>query len=243
MTPSMKAIRDRGYNAGSKDGHAILRVYDRKKAKAKIEEFVAEHGKKRLYFIDDAAEGAPISNWWDDISPVKYGTGYPTEKPLQLLDRIIRGSSNKDDIMFDPFCGCATSMVAAEIAGRQWVGVDVSPKAVELVKKRLAEMHGTKAQPAFDMVNVNPLVTPPIRTDLGDLPNYRTHKNRLYGEQEGNCAACGHHFPITGLVIDHKVPKSRSGTDHPDNLQLLCAGCNSRKGKMTMPEFMASLKR
>ena len=65
--------------------------------------------------------------------------GYPTQKPLALLERIIMASSNEGDMVLDPFCGCATTCVAAERLGRQWIGIDVSVTAWELVKKRLAE--------------------------------------------------------------------------------------------------------
>jgi len=64
-------------------------------------------------------------------------TGYPTQKPLKLLMRIINASSNKEDVVLDPFCGCATTCVAAEQLDRQWIGIDVSVKAYELVKDRL----------------------------------------------------------------------------------------------------------
>ena len=60
----------------------------------------------------------------------------------------------------------------------------------------------------------------------GPLPSYRTHRHRLYGEQEGVCAGCDTHFPVRVREVDHILPRTRGGTDHPDNLQLLCSGCN-----------------
>lgn len=69
----------------------------------------------------------------------KERTGYPTQKPLALLERIIKASSNENDIVLDPFCGCATTCIAAEMLGRQWIGIDVSQKAYELVQKRLMQ--------------------------------------------------------------------------------------------------------
>ena len=91
----------------------------------------------------DLERGTPVTDWWTDIktvtgwSPEK--TDYPTQKPLALLERIIGASSNKGDMVLDPFCGCATTCVAAERLGRQWIGIDVSVKAWTLVQKRLAE--------------------------------------------------------------------------------------------------------
>ncbi len=69
----------------------------------------------------------------------KERTGYPTQKPLALLERIINASSNEGDIVLDPFCGCATTCVAAEKLKRKWIGIDVSHKAYELVKERLVK--------------------------------------------------------------------------------------------------------
>ena len=176
---------------------------------------------------------------WTDIPPVnsqaKERTSYPTQKPLALLDRIIRASSNERDWVFDPFCGCATALVAAGRLNRKWAGVDLSPLAVKLVDERIATDRGQ-----LPWGGVNAQTEPPKRTDLGDLPNYRTHRHRLYGEQEGVCAGCDTHFPFRVMDVDHILPRSRAGTDHPDNLQLLCSGCNRSKGGRTMAEWRAA---
>ena len=80
---------------------------------------------------------------WIYLAPLKGNSreyvGYPTQKPLSLLDRIIKASSNEGDIVLDPFCGCATALVSADRLQRQWVGIDFSPLAAKLVKKRLAD--------------------------------------------------------------------------------------------------------
>ena len=87
------------------------------------------------YYLD---EGKVPEDWWTDInslqSGVKERTGYPTQKPLALLERIIKGSSNEGDIVFDPFCGCATTCVAAQSLNRKWIGIDISPQAGELIE-------------------------------------------------------------------------------------------------------------
>ena len=199
--------------------------------------------------IDKMRERGKIpETHWTDIAIAARGkerTGYPTQKPLKLLDRIIRASTNEGDLVFDPFCGCATSMVAAEQAGRKWAGCDLSPKAADLVKQRLEDAHGSLkigvSTEALPMVKVNPLTEPPIRDDQGKLPPYKTHKKFLYGEQQGYCNGCGGHFKPPNLSVDHKIPVSRGGTDARDNLQLLCPGCNSKKGAKTMSEFRATL--
>ena len=188
----------------------------------------------------EASVGQVPPDVWIDIPPVnsqaKERTGYPTQKPLALLDRIIKASSNEGDMILDPFCGCATALVAADRLNRQWVGIDLSPLAARLVLRRLRDDRG----PLFDDVVHREDI--PRRTDLGELPNYRTHKHTLYGRQEGVCGGCQVMFPFRNMTVDHVVPQSKGGSDHLDNLQLLCAACNSMKGALSQDEFIAKLK-
>lgn len=65
--------------------------------------------------------------------------GYPTQKPLALLERIIKASSNENDIVLDAFCGCGTALLAAEMLKRQWIGIDISPTACRVMAKRLRD--------------------------------------------------------------------------------------------------------
>ena len=174
-----------------------------------------------------------------DIRPIaahaKEQLGYPTQKPIDLLKRIIEASSNKRHIVLDPFCGCATALVAADRLQREWAGVDLSPLAIKLVDERIAEDRGK-----MPWGGATALTEAPKRTDLGKLPNYRTHRHRLYGEQEGVCVGCDTHFPFRVMDVDHMLPRSKGGTDHTDNLQLLCSGCNRSKGGKTMAEWRAA---
>ena len=78
-------------------------------------------------------------------------------------------------MVLDPFCGCATALVAADRLQRQWVGIDLSPLAAKLVLKRLREDRGTLFD---DVINREDI---PARTDQGGLPNYKTHRHTLYG--------------------------------------------------------------
>ena len=162
-----------------------------------------------------------------DTPPVKgkEGTGYPTQKPLALLDRIIKASSNEGDLVFDPFCGCATTLVAADRLQRDWIGIDISAKAAELVVERIRVDQGL-----FQEIVARTDI--PKRTDLGDIPRYNAPKNKtqLYGEQGGHCNGCGEHFQTQHLEIDHIIARSVGGTDHIENLQLLCGHCNRIKG-------------
>ena len=192
----------------------------------------------RRYVDEIISKGRPLSDVWDEFQFLRGNhperTGYPTQKPLALLDRIIRASSNPADIIFDPFCGCATACVAADRLERQWVGIDLSPLAAQLVETRMRR----EGSLLFKAIRRDDI---PRRTDVASLPNYRTHKHTLYGKQEGNCIGCRTHFPFRNLTVDHVVPQAKGGTDHPDNLQLLCGACNSMKGTGTQEELIAKL--
>ena len=164
----------------------------------------------------------------------KERVGYPTQKPLKLLERIIAASSNEGDMVLDPFAGCATSCVAAEGLHREWVGVDLSPLAAKLVQSRLRDYMGLY----YDVHHREDI---PSHTDLGELPSYRTHRHRLYRKQEGTCAGCRVLFPFRNMTVDHVVAQSKGGSDHLDNLQLLCGACNSMKGTQSQERFVARL--
>ena len=114
--------------------------------------------------------GKAIEDWWSDIGSGSHiskneRTGYPTQKPLALLERIITASCPKGGIVLDPFCGCATTCVAAEKLERQWVGVDVSIKAYELVKERMKKEVERKDELFKEEVDFQ--TDPPVRTDMG----------------------------------------------------------------------------
>ena len=158
------------------------------------------NGTPRLKRYLHANPGQVPPDVWTDIPPVnsqaKERVGHPTQKPLALLELIIKASCNEGDVVLDPFCGCATAWVAAARLGRQWVGIDLSPLAAQLVEMRM-HREGTLLFKAVRRDDV------PRRTDVGELPNYRTHKHTLYGRQEGICAGCRTLFPFppTGQSI------------------------------------------
>ena len=96
----------------------------------------------------DEMSGVPVQNLWDDIPIInnrsKEMLGYPTQKPLALLERIIAASSNEGDVVLDPFCGCGTAVHAAQKLGRRWIGIDITHLAIHEIEKRL-----TKAFPGI----------------------------------------------------------------------------------------------
>ena len=198
-------------------------------------------GKPRYKKYLSTLKGRYVSDLFADISPVQSHSqeriGYPTQKPLALLERIVKASSNEGDMVLDPFCGCATTCVAADDLDRNWTGIDISPKAAQLVVQRIAGKQGLFR----DIVHRNDV---PFRTDLGPLPRYNGAENKadLYGKQGGDCAGCSDHFQKRHLEVDHVVSRSKGGTDHIDNLQLLCGHCNRTKGNRGMSYLRARLQ-
>jgi site-specific DNA-methyltransferase (adenine-specific) len=94
----------------------------------------------------DENEGQPVQDWWDDIgviaAPSRERLGYPTQKPVSLLERIVSASSNPGDIVLDPFCGCGTALVAAQSLDRRWIGIDVTYLSIAVMKARLKDSFG-----------------------------------------------------------------------------------------------------
>lgn len=103
----------------------------------------------RIKFLDET-EGVPLQTWWEDISYIAGGAeqrlGYPTQKPIALLERIVAVSSNKGDTVLDPFCGCGTTLAAAQKLNRKWIGIDVSPTACKLMKDRMRKFYSVDAK-------------------------------------------------------------------------------------------------
>lgn len=97
--------------------------------------------------LDDSG-GRTITTDWHDIKPIgsREMLGYPTQKPLALLERIIQASSNPGDLVLDPFCGCGTTVHAAQQLGRRWIGIDVTHLAIGLMRTRLRDAFGPAAQ-------------------------------------------------------------------------------------------------
>ena len=175
----------------------------------------------------------PASSEWMD---------WDTQKPLALLERIVAACSNEGDLVLDPFCGCATACVAAERLHRQWIGMDRSPRAGILVRKRLREQDEGIAMWAQDVVVTRAI---PERTDATEpAPTKAEIKQALFERQQiagtdlAACAAaeigCKHQLPIELLEIDRIRPGSKGGEYTLENTQLLCGRCNRTKGNRDM---------
>ncbi len=191
-----------------------------------------EQTKPDLVYRDylDKSGGILPRDWWEIPfinRASKERTGYPTQKPLALLQRIVKASSNEGDIVLDPFCGCATTCVAAQQLGRKWIGIDIEKQAVKILIERLSDDAGMFK----DFVNT---AIVPKRTDIQITEPTKHIKERLYKEQNGLCNGCKTQFDIRNLEIDHIIPKSKGGGDYYENYQLLCGSCNRMKGDRPM---------
>ncbi len=212
----------------------------------------------------DEMQGVPLQDLWTDIKPLqsqaKERTGYPTQKPLTLYERLILSSSNPGDIVLDPFCGCASTPVAAEHLGRQWIRIDIWDDAYQTVLNRMAKegliVEHSEAQPGqqtLTVANIHYETNPPKRTDHGEpavlqlqtptgkramrFPPPRSQQGRLLLDVGSYCQGCGrdYSFDTRVLEVDHIRPKSDGGSDAYDNLTLLCPPCNKEKrDRMTL---------
>ncbi len=171
----------------------------------------------------DEMPGVPLTTVWTDVWPVNSQAaerlGYPTQKPLALLDRIIKASSNENDIVLDAFCGCGTALVAAENLGRQWIGIDISPTACRVMAKRLRDVCGIKEDEKLWRIGRGFVVRdlpwteaqlhkiPPFEFEnwaviaLGGIPNKA---------QVGDMGIDGRIFPISSLPAKQKAVKGET---------------------------------
>ena len=212
-------------------------------------------------------------DWWIDIPSLnnmaKERLGYPTQKPLDLYKRVIRASSKPDDFVLDPFCGCATTLVAAEREERQWIGIDIWEHAHETVikvlqREGLAAPEGGADERLLTFGQIGYSTAPPVRTDEGDTaaPVLKTKKKRITEppgptltraqmvgiliEENGMvCAGCDREFddPLY-LQLDHKTPRAEGGLNHISNRMLLCGPCNRIKSdKLTLNGLRSTNKK
>lgn len=184
-------------------------------------------------------------------SQSKERVGYPTQKPVQLYERIINASSNKGDIVLDPFAGSATTLVAAERLGRQWVGIDLWDNSRAVVLKRLGQeglvSEGEEKTSLLDK-EVHFTSEPPTRTDekeaLGLVPcaikgmkeprgvkwSRAEMRKYLLKRHGSRCQGCDRTFDDPRyLELDHNTPRSDGGLNHVSNRILLCGPCNKVK--------------
>ncbi len=204
---------------------------------------VSKSGKRYL----PNPKGTPVDDVWDIliINPLaSERVGYPTQKPITLYERIVKVASNPGNIVLDPFCGCATTPIAAERLGRQWVGIDLWDEAHAIVRQRMED----NLQLLTDIPAIHYESTPPQRTDDGQeavpflqvTERYaepggpKMSRAEMYDflvEQHGSkCQGCDRVFDDPRyLELDHNTPRSDGGLNHITNRVLLCGPCNRAK--------------
>ena len=158
---------------------------------------------RRKSFVDEL-KGMPIQNLWDDIDQIGSHSaerlGYPTQKPVSLLERIIGASSKEGDVVLDPFCGCGTTLHAAESLGRNWIGIDISSFATGLVRDRIVR--------AFDQLKKTHI------SMRGEIPT-DVHTARALAERnkfEFEKWVCGH-IGAEGMFHNPGTPGPDGGVD------------------------------
>ncbi len=187
----------------------------------------------------DLGRGAHMPDWWADVNSLQTWSperlGYPTQKPVALLERVIGASSAPGDTVLDPFCGCGTALVAAQRMGRRWIGIDIERRAIDVLIERLSDDAGLFR----DLVH---RTDTPHRTDVATEPMSPSAKRRLFRGQGGLCNGCKTAFDERNLEIDHIVPKAKGGGDYYENYQLLCGNCNRVKGSRPMEYLLSRLR-
>ena len=184
----------------------------------------------------------------------KERTGYPTQKPLALYERIIKASSNEGDWVLDPFCGCATTPIAAERLKRRWIGMDIWDGALEQVQNRLARDTGLRFDDDHHVAlpKVHYETAPPERTDDDEIAapilklkitrpkedwERLSHRQivKVLESVQGNdlghitCGGCGRVLEREFMELDHILPKADGGRNDIANRILLCRPCNGKK--------------
>ena len=190
----------------------------------------------------DAYQRDPHGSCWTDIPNVTSGrerAKWPTQKPLALYHRIIEASSNPGDLVLDPFCGCATTCIAAETAAsgpRQWIGIDIDKEAENVTADRLHRECWFNMDADQVAKGITVRKSPPKRNPMND----DTMRLRLH--QGGLCAnryCTAGKLRVEDLELDHRLPKSRGGADTIENRIGLCANCNRRKSTKSWAAFSA----
>jgi DNA modification methylase len=147
-----------GYDYVWKGVHRIWRVpretMERLDTEGRV--FYTKNGIPRIKRYLDESKGLPVQDVWTDLEALRSWhrerLGYPTQKPQALLERIIRVSSNEGDTVLDPFCGCGTTVAAAQALKRNWIGIDITHVAIGLIKKRLSDAYGSEIAKTYRVI-------------------------------------------------------------------------------------------
>jgi site-specific DNA-methyltransferase (adenine-specific) len=202
----------------------------------------------------DKSEGVPIGSVWNDINPInsqaKEYLGYPSQKPLKLLKRVIMTSSNPNDIVLDAFCGCGTALISAQNLGRQWIGIDISPTACRVMAKRLRDECKLREDENYwrngkgfvvrgmPWTEVRLHEIPPFEFEnwaviaLGGIPNKT---------QVGDMGIDGRIYPLS--AVPHKTGKTAGELDFMDDWYPIQVKQRDRTGRPDIDGFETAMRR
>lgn len=148
----------KGYEPPAKGWRVSLAVMEQLDAEGRLALPRSKDGRISKKHYMDEQEGRKVADVWTDITPLQGAgserLGYPTQKPLALLDRIIQASSNPGDLVMDPFCGCGTAVDAAQRLGRRWIGMDISYLSIDLIETRLLDAYTASIVGTYEVVGV-----------------------------------------------------------------------------------------
>ena len=226
-------MKRRSYSEGSK---SIISASAKTKGKRGREEAEAEFG-----------QGKVPESWWTgfatggQMSRKERCKEWDSQKPLALYTRIVKACTNKGDFVIDPFCGCATTLIAAENAGCRWIGIDNNPERINMLNEQLEKLtlqdfwkgkvHIKEIKSKRDLPKRKD--NRPPKAEMEDKKAQLLRRQRKFEGQHHYyhyCAICKNPFSEEYLEIDHIHPKAEGGGWELVNLQLLCSRCNRRKG-------------
>lgn len=252
--------------------------WTKEKALQGVKDGIVVRRGNRVYYKNylNTSRGKQLDTIWLDIPCIGprhvEATGYPTQKPLKLLTRLIEASSNPGDVVLDAFCGSGTTCIAAEILHRRWIGIDVGTETIKFIKKRFESIED---QSKFWNANITNLVDyidyieepgPPFESQLPvlnpeNIPKFREqilvnnkkerednpiiykfYTKEIYKEQAGLCNCEPCSVPLRPQDITIDHIDP-NGPDEKVNLQILCWRCNMLKGTRSMSWLTKAIKK
>ncbi|MCC6284933.1 MAG: restriction endonuclease [Phycisphaerales bacterium] len=208
--------------------------------------------------FEPKARAVQIGSVWTDIDRInqsaKERLGYPTQKPLALLERIIRASSNPNDIVLDAFCGCGTALVAAQNLGRQWVGIDISPTACRVMAKRLKDVCGMReSEPGHRAKDANSFIVrdlPWTIDKLRAIPHFEFENWAVIAlggvpnkVQVGDMGIDGRIFPVGTKPADAATRKGETASMFAGDWFPIQVKQSERVGRPDIDAFEAVMER
>jgi len=204
-------------------------------------------------YLDEGA-GSPVQTVWTDIRPLinfgKEALGFPTQKPLALLERIIKASSNPNDIVLDAFCGCGTALVAAENLGRQWIGIDISPTACRVMAKRMRDVCKLREDENYWRNGKGFVVRdlPWTEKQLREIPPFEFENWAVIAlggipnkTQVGDMGIDGRIYPLS--AVPHKTGKAAGELDFMDDWYPIQVKQGDKVGRPDVDMFEAAMIR